>query len=50
VSLIFPKAAVSVADLESRYLPQLARLAGAIGRRARARLPASALEGDPARR
>ncbi|MFN9773737.1 MAG: DNA-binding transcriptional regulator [Burkholderiales bacterium] len=38
VSVIFPKAAVSTEDLESRYLPQLARLARAIGRRARARL------------
>lgn len=38
VSLIFPKAALPVADLESRYLPQLVQLARAIGRRARARL------------
>ena len=38
VSLIFPKAAVSIEDLESRYLPHLVRLARGIGRRARTRL------------
>ncbi len=38
LALIFPKAAVPARDMESRYLPPLARLARAIGRRARARL------------
>jgi IclR family mhp operon transcriptional activator len=40
VSLIFPKGALSIADLEARYLPPLARLARAIGRR-RTRRPYS---------
>jgi IclR family mhp operon transcriptional activator len=38
INMVFPKEAVARADLESRYVPELARLARSIGRRARARL------------
>ena len=38
INLVFPRAAVSAADLDSRFVPELQRLARAIGRGARARL------------
>jgi IclR family mhp operon transcriptional activator len=38
INLVFPRAAVSAADLDARFVPPLQRLARAIGRGARARL------------
>lgn len=42
INMVFPKAAVARADLEARFVPELARLATAIGRGIRSGRPSSA--------
>lgn len=52
INLVFPKAAIARADLQRRYLPELQRLARAIGRRAAAhgaRRPSASATGRASR-